>query len=84
MEPDRPVGAIAPVSPLASSQSLATGKKATASNVWQPCCRGENLGATLEATFSPITARQVRLNITEATDLDGESACDLEGCEPAC
>ena len=35
---------------------------------WQPCYRGENLGATLEAVFPPITAQRVRLNITEATD----------------
>jgi alpha-L-fucosidase len=35
---------------------------------WQPCYRGENLGATLEATFQPITAQRVRLNISEATD----------------
>jgi len=128
-----PAGAIAPVSPLASSQSLATGKKATASNVyakmaqygpekafdgnsetrwatdsgtksawlevdlgkpggvgrclieqaypelhrmrefaieywqdrkWQTCYRGENLGATLEAAFPPVTAQRVRLNVT--------------------
>jgi len=35
---------------------------------WQTCYRGENLGATLEAAFSPVTAQRVRLNITEATD----------------
>ena len=35
---------------------------------WQACYRGENLGATLEATFPPITAQRVRLNISEATD----------------
>ena len=137
LELDRPAGLLAPVAPLASSQSLATGKKATASNVfrnmaeyaaekafdgnsetrwatdsgtksawlevdlgkplvigrclieqafpelqrvrkfaveywqdgkWQACYRGENLGPTLEAAFPPVTARRVRLNITEATD----------------
>jgi alpha-L-fucosidase len=137
LELDRAASAISPVAPLAASQSLATGKKATASNVfqsmaeygpekavdgnsetrwatdsgtksawlevdlgkpvavgrcfieqaypelqrvrkfaieywqdgkWQPCYRGENLGATLEATFPPVTAQRVRLNITEATD----------------
>ncbi len=137
LELDRPAGAASPIAPLAASLSLATGKKATASNVfanmaeygpgkafdgnsetrwatdagtksawlevdlgrpvaigrclieqaypelqrvrkfavevwhdgkWQPCYRGENLGATLEATFPPITAQRVRLNITEATD----------------
>ena len=35
---------------------------------WKPCYRGENLGASLDATFNPVTARRVRLNITEATD----------------
>ena len=35
---------------------------------WKPCYRGANLGATLEATFDPVTAQRVRLNITEATD----------------
>jgi alpha-L-fucosidase len=35
---------------------------------WQPCYRGENLGATLEAAFPPVTAQRVRLNISEATD----------------
>jgi alpha-L-fucosidase len=137
LELDRPASAIGPVAPLAAWQSLATGKKATASNVylhmaeygpekafdgnsetrwatdagtksawlevdlgkpvsigrcfieqaypelqrvrkfaveywqdgkWQPCYRGENLGATLEAAFPPITAQRVRLNVTEATD----------------
>jgi len=41
------------------------------------------LGASAGSHVLAITARQVRLNITEATDLDGESACDLEGCEPS-
>ncbi len=137
LELDRPASAIAPVVTPTLSQSLATGKKARASNVyrnmaefgprkafddnsetrwaadsgtksawlevdlgkpavigraaieqafpelqrvrkfaieywrdgrWQVCYRGENLGATLEATFPPITAQRVRLNITEATD----------------
>jgi len=35
---------------------------------WQPCYRGENLGARLSAKFAPVTAQRVRLNITEATD----------------
>jgi len=35
---------------------------------WQACYRGENLGATLEAVFPPVTTQRVRLNITEATD----------------
>jgi len=35
---------------------------------WKPCCRGENLEARFSATFEPVTAQRVRLNITEATD----------------
>ena len=35
---------------------------------WKPCYRGENLGASLDATFEPVIAQRVRLNITEATD----------------
>jgi alpha-L-fucosidase len=35
---------------------------------WKACHRGENLGATLSVRFGQITARQVRLNILEATD----------------
>jgi alpha-L-fucosidase len=35
---------------------------------WKACYTGEDLGATLEATFVPVTAQRVRLNITEATD----------------
>jgi alpha-L-fucosidase len=35
---------------------------------WEPCYLGENLGATLDVTFSPVTAQRVRLNIAEATD----------------
>jgi alpha-L-fucosidase len=35
---------------------------------WKVCYRGENLGAKFSATFEPVTARRVRLNITEATD----------------
>jgi alpha-L-fucosidase len=137
LELDRPASEIAPLATLAGSQSLATGKKATASNVfqgnaqygpdkafddnsetrwatdsgtksawlevdlgqpvtigravieqafpdlqrvrkfaieywqdgqWQPCYRGENLGASLAVTFDPVTAQRVRLNITKATD----------------
>ena len=137
LELDRPASEIAPLAVLAGSRSLATGKKATASNVfqgmaeygadkafdgnsetrwatdsgtksawlevdlgkpmtighavieqafpelkrvrkfaieyrqndqWKPCYRGENLGASRDATFDPVTAQRVRLNITEATD----------------
>ncbi len=137
LELDRPASAIAPLATRTAWHSLATGKKATASNVycnmaefgpekafddnsqtrwatdsgtksawlevdlgkpvamgravieqafpelqrvrkfaieywqdgkWQPCYRGENLGALLETTFQPITAQRVRLNITEASD----------------
>ena len=137
LELDRPAGEIAAQAMLAGSRSLATGKKATASNVfqgnaqygadkafdddhetrwatdsgtksawlevdlgkpttigravieqafpelkrvrkfaiecwqdgqWQPCYRGENLGATLDVAIGPITAQRVRLNITEASD----------------
>ena len=137
LELDRPASDIAPLAPLGGARSLATGKKATASNVfqghaqygadkafddnsetrwatdfgtksawlevdlgkpmtigrvaieqafpelqrvrkfaieywqdeqWRPCYRGENLGASLAATFDPVTAQRVRLNITEATD----------------
>jgi alpha-L-fucosidase len=35
---------------------------------WTPCYRGENLGARLIARFDPVTARRVRLNVTESTD----------------
>jgi alpha-L-fucosidase len=35
---------------------------------WKTCYRGENLGATLNAKFEPITAQHFRLNITESTD----------------
>jgi alpha-L-fucosidase len=137
LELDRPADTLAPVAPLTAAQSLTTGKKATASNVyakmveygpekafdansetrwatdvgtksawlevdlgapvaigrcfieqsypelqrvrkfaiecwkdgkWEPCYLGENLGATLDVTFPPVTAQRVRLNITEATD----------------
>lgn len=150
LELDRPAGAISPVATLATSQSLATGKKATASNVfqkmaqygpekavdgnsetrwatdsgtksawlevdlgkpvaigrclieqaypelqrvrkfaieywqdgkWQPCYRGENLGATLEAVFPPVAAQRVRLNIAEATD--GPTIWEFELYPPA-
>jgi len=137
LELNRPAGDIAPLAMLTLSRSLATGKKATASNVfqgdaqygadkafdgnsetrwatdtgtksawletdlgkpvaigravieqaypelkrvrafaieyrqdeeWKACYRGLNLGAELEATFEPVTAQRMRLNITEATD----------------
>ncbi|MGO9110954.1 MAG: alpha-L-fucosidase [Thermoguttaceae bacterium] len=35
---------------------------------WKPCYHGENLPATLDANFQPVTAQRVRLNISEATD----------------
>ncbi|MCF7730559.1 MAG: alpha-L-fucosidase [Akkermansiaceae bacterium] len=35
---------------------------------WKACYLGEDLGTTLNARFEPVTARRVRLNITEATD----------------
>ena len=35
---------------------------------WKPCHTGEKLGAKLSARFAPVTARRVRLNITESTD----------------
>jgi alpha-L-fucosidase len=35
---------------------------------WKPCYQGENLGAKLTARFDPVTARRVRLNITESVD----------------
>ena len=35
---------------------------------WTPCHTGENPGATYAASFAPVTAQRVRLNITEATD----------------
>ena len=35
---------------------------------WQTAYQGENLGASLEATFPPVTAQRLRLNITEATE----------------
>ena len=35
---------------------------------WKVCYRGENLGATLDTTFEPVTAQEFRLNITEAMD----------------
>jgi len=36
--------------------------------VWKTCYQGENLGVRLDASFDAVTARRVRLNITEATD----------------
>jgi alpha-L-fucosidase len=35
---------------------------------WRACYRGENLPASLDVSFDPVTAQRVRLNITEATD----------------
>jgi alpha-L-fucosidase len=35
---------------------------------WKPCCRGEDPGARFAARFEAVTARRVRLNITESTD----------------
>ena len=39
-----------------------------ADDQWKVCYTGENLGGTLDATFAPVTAQRVRLNITEASD----------------
>jgi len=35
---------------------------------WTACYEGENLVATLDVSFAPVTAQRVRLNITDATD----------------
>jgi alpha-L-fucosidase len=35
---------------------------------WQPCYQGEKVGTKLTATFAPVTAQRVRLNITDSTD----------------
>jgi hypothetical protein len=35
---------------------------------WTACYRGEDLAATLDVSFDPITAQRVRLNVAEATD----------------
>jgi alpha-L-fucosidase len=35
---------------------------------WIACYRGENLGASLDVFFAPVTAQRVRLNVAEATD----------------
>ncbi|HSA03194.1 MAG TPA: alpha-L-fucosidase, partial [Candidatus Paceibacterota bacterium] len=35
---------------------------------WKTCYQGENLGASLSVRFASVTARRVRLNITEATE----------------
>lgn len=35
---------------------------------WVPCAMAENPGASWTATIRPLTARRVRLNVTEATD----------------
>jgi len=35
---------------------------------WKSCYQGEDPGANLDATFEPVTAQRVRLNIIEATD----------------
>ena len=35
---------------------------------WLPCCQGGNPGAKFAATFKPVTARRVRLNLLETTD----------------
>lgn len=37
-------------------------------DTWKSCYEGKDPGASLNATFKPVTARQFRLNITEATD----------------
>jgi alpha-L-fucosidase len=35
---------------------------------WEPCCQGENPRAKFVATFKPVTAQRVRLNLLETTD----------------
>ena len=35
---------------------------------WQACYQGGRFGAKLGVRFAPVTARRVRLNITESTD----------------
>ena len=35
---------------------------------WKPCYQGADLGAKFAAKFDPVTARRVRLNLTESTD----------------
>ncbi|MBN2508420.1 MAG: alpha-L-fucosidase [Verrucomicrobia bacterium] len=35
---------------------------------WKACHRGQHPGATVSARFDPVTARRVRLNLTEAGD----------------
>jgi alpha-L-fucosidase len=37
-------------------------------NAWQACCRGENPGGKFAASFQPVTAQRVRLNLLETTD----------------
>ena len=35
---------------------------------WEPCCTGGNPGAKFKASFKPVTAQRVRLNLKETTD----------------
>jgi len=35
---------------------------------WKPCYTGQDMGATLDVNFDPVTAQRFRLNITAATD----------------
>jgi alpha-L-fucosidase len=35
---------------------------------WEPCCTGGNPGAKFKASFKPVTAQRVRLNLMETTD----------------
>jgi len=37
-------------------------------NEWKACYQGENPGARLDVKFDPVSARHVRLNVTESTD----------------
>jgi alpha-L-fucosidase len=36
--------------------------------LWKPCYEGRNMGEKVSVRFTPVTARRVRLNITESTD----------------
>ncbi len=53
---------------------------------WKVCCHGENPGAKFSANFEPVTARRVRLNITEASDAPTITEFQLfalPACKPA-
>ncbi|MCU0961864.1 MAG: alpha-L-fucosidase [Pirellulaceae bacterium] len=46
---------------------------------WRACYHGEQLAATLDARFPPVTAQRVRLNITQSTD--GPTVWEFRVCE---